>query len=111
MLCAAPGPIAVLVDFEQLNCKRNSVLVEKQQFSIACRSLTVADSKMRSSHILDNQCSNRYVKINTENMQIKLTIKILTKTVNIAGENELTCLTPLPTLILKEVAVFHLTDT
>ena len=49
MLCAAPGPIAVHVDFAQLNCKRNSVLVEKQHFSIACRPFTVADSKIRSS--------------------------------------------------------------
>ena len=30
---------------------------------------------------------------------------------NIAGENELPCLTPLPTLNLKEVAVFLLTHT
>ena len=49
MLCAALGTIAVHVDFEQLNCKRNSVLVEKQQFNIACRRFIVTESKMRSS--------------------------------------------------------------
>ena len=33
MLCAAPGPIAVKnVDFAQLNCKRNSVLVGKVDY-------------------------------------------------------------------------------
>ena len=60
MLCAAPGPIAVHVDFEQLNCKRTSVLVEKQQFDIACRPFTIADSKMRSfAYIIDNQHGSR----------------------------------------------------
>ena len=49
MLCAAPWPMTVLVDFAQLNCKRNSVLVEKQQFNIACSPFTVADIKIRSS--------------------------------------------------------------
>ena len=49
MLCAEPVPVAVHVDFEQLNCKPNAMLVEKQQFSIACKPFTVADSKMRSS--------------------------------------------------------------
>ena len=44
MLCAAPGPIAVHVDFAQLNCKRNSVQVQKQQFNIAVGPFTVADS-------------------------------------------------------------------
>ena len=48
MLCAASGSIAVHVNFEKLNCKRNSALVEKQQFNIACSLFIVADSKMRS---------------------------------------------------------------
>ena len=110
MLCAAPGPVAVHVDFAQLNCKRNSLLAVKQQFNIACNQFTVADNKIRSSaHIC--QPTWQPLTLQPALRTRRLMIQILTKTVNIAGENELPSLTPQPTLNTEKLAVFHFADT
>src|SRR5437867_8816136 len=110
MICREAGPTIEHTHLLQLNSINTSALAVLQTSNIVCKPSTEADNNIRSSAYIIAP-TKRELMTQPLLHALRLIIKMLIKTLNNAGENELPSRTPLSISKGREHARFHLTTT